>query len=108
MLTAMTKADDGAIKTKEQTTVSNTPATMVNVRYMVDDVAASDSLSSKTPPRRSLRSLAAICVCCSAARRVPADERCQMAPNLYPAVGTGLSYKLRTLKQRLHDFVPLE
>ncbi|HET9373651.1 MAG TPA: VOC family protein, partial [Chthoniobacterales bacterium] len=43
----MTKGDDGAIKTKEQTGVSNTPATMVNVRYMVDDVAAAADFYTK-------------------------------------------------------------
>jgi len=46
-LTGMTKGDDGAIKTKEQTGVSNTPATMVNVRYMVDDVAAAADFYTK-------------------------------------------------------------
>jgi len=46
-LTAMTEGDNGAINTKEQTAVSNTPASMVNVRYMVDDVAAATDFYTK-------------------------------------------------------------
>jgi catechol 2,3-dioxygenase-like lactoylglutathione lyase family enzyme len=45
--TVITKGDDSAIKTKEQTAVSNTPATMVNVRYMVDDVTAAADFYTK-------------------------------------------------------------